>query len=103
MVRDIVDRLFPLLFDWDNFEMIFGFVLAFLLGLWMGWGWAWRKIGISSLVCMVLYALGVWIEGSRSIFWFVIGLGAAALMPVLVIGMLVGKLWSARQNRVLNN
>ena len=38
MVRDIVDRLFPLLLYWDNFEMIFGFVLAFLLGLWMGWG-----------------------------------------------------------------
>ena len=103
MVRDIVERLFPLLFYWDNFEMLFGFVLALLLGLWMGWGWAWRKIGISSFVCVVLYALGVWIEGSRSIFWFVIGLGAAALMPVLVIGMLVGKLWSARRNRNWNS
>lgn len=103
MVSSMLHRLFPLLLYWDSFEMIFGFALALLLGLWMGWGWAWKKIGISGLVCMVLYALGVWIEGSRSIFWFVIGLGAAALMPVLVISMLVGKFWSAQRNRNWNN
>lgn len=43
MLSNIVDRLFPLLSGWNNFEGIIGAVLALLLGLWIGWGWEWKK------------------------------------------------------------
>lgn len=99
----MLDRLFPLLGNWNNLEMIFGFVLALLLGLWIGWDWAWKKLGIFGLICAALYAVGVWLEESRSMFWAVIGIGTAALMPVLILGMLAGKLLSVRRNRNLNS
>lgn len=99
----MLDRLFPLLSNWNNLEMLFGFVLAVLLGLWIGWGWAWKKIGFLGLICAALYAVGVWLEESRSMFWAVIGIGTAALMPVLILSMLAGKLLSVRRNRNMNS
>lgn len=98
----MLERLFPLMSNWNNLEMLIGFVLALVLGLWIGWGWAWKKIGFFGLICTALYALGVWIEESWSMFWAVIGIGAAALMPVLILGMLAGKLLSVGWNRNLN-
>lgn len=98
----MLDRLFPLMSNWNNLEMLIGFVLALVLGLWIGWGWAWKKIGFFGLICTALYALGVWIEESRSMFWAVIGIGTAALMPVLILSMLAGKLLSVGWNRNLN-
>ncbi len=44
MVESIVYRLLPLL-CWDDFTLKVGFVLAFLLGLWLGWGWERKKCG----------------------------------------------------------
>ena len=101
-VECMLERLLPLMSNWNNLEMLIGFVLALVLGLWIGWDWAWTKIGFFGLICAALYALGVWIEESRSMFWAVIGIGAAALMPVLILGMLAGKLLSVGWNRNLN-
>ena len=101
MVRDIVDRLFPLLI-WDDFELMFGFVLAFLLGLWLGWGWKRKNVVISCLTCVCIYVLGILLEGSRNIFWFRIGTWAAALMPAALIGLVAGKVISGRRERKNN-
>lgn len=103
MLSNIVDRLFPLLSGWNNFEGIIGAVLALLLGLWIGWGWEWKRLGIFGLICAVIYGLGIWIEGSRSMYLAVLGMGAAALMPVLILSMLAGKMLSVRRNRNLNS
>ena len=61
MLSNMIDRLFPLLSGWNNFEGIIGAVLALLLGLWIGWDWEWKKLGVFGLSCAVIYGLGVWI------------------------------------------
>ena len=50
MVESIVHRLLPLL-NGDDFTLKFGFVLAFLLGLWLGWGWKRKNVVISCVTC----------------------------------------------------
>ena len=92
MLSNMIDRLFPLLSGWNNFEGIIGAVLALLLGLWIGWDWEWKKLGVFGLSCAVIYGLGVWIEESRIMYLAVLGMCAAALMPVLILSMLAGKL-----------
>ena len=94
MLSNMIDRLFPLLSGWDNFEGIVGAVLALLLGLWIGWGWEWKKLGVFGLSCAVIYGLGVWIEESRIVYLAVLGMGAAAL-----IGLVAGKVISGRRER----
>lgn len=54
----MLERLFPLMRNWNNLEMLIGFVLALVLGLWIGWGWAWKKIGFFGLICTALYGAG---------------------------------------------
>ena len=81
MLSNMIDRLFPLLSGWNNFEGIIGAVLALLLGLWIGWDWEWKKLGVFGLSCAVIYGLGVWIEESRIMYLAVLGMCAAALMP----------------------
>ncbi len=98
MVGSIIHRLFPLLL-WNDFKLKFGFALAFLLGLWLGWGWKRKNVIISCLACGGIYGLGVLLEGSRSIFWFWIGTWAAALMPAALIGLVAGKAISGRRER----
>ena len=85
MLSNMIDRLFPLLSGWNNFEGIIGAVLALLLGLWIGWDWEWKKLGVFGLSCAVIYGLGVWIEESRIMYLAVLGMCAAALMPVLIL------------------
>ena len=68
MLSNMIDRLFPLLSGWNNFEGIIGAVLALLLGLWIGWDWEWKKLGVFGLSCAVIYGLGVWIEGSQTMY-----------------------------------
>lgn len=98
MVESIVYRLLPLL-CWDDFALKVGFVLAFLLGLWLGWGWERKNVVISCLTCAAVYVLGVLLEGSRIGFWYWIGMWAAALMPAALIGLVAGKVISGRRER----
>lgn len=99
MLRNIVYRLLPVLDYWDDLRLLFGIVLVFLLGLWLGWGWKRKNVGISCLICACVYVLGVLLEDSRSIFWFWIGMNMAALMPAAVIGLVTGKVISGRRER----
>ena len=96
MLESIIHRLFPLLL-WDDFELKSGFVLAFLLGLWLGWGWERKKVAISCAACACIYVLGVLLEGGRIGFWVWIGSWAAALMPAALIGLVAGKTISQRR------
>ena len=98
MVVSIIHRLLPLL-CWDGFTLKFGFVLAFLLGLWLGWGWKRKNMVISCATCAAVYVLGVLQEGSRIGFWYWIGVWAAALMPAALIGLVAGKVISGRRER----
>ena len=103
MLSNMIDRLFPLLSGWNNFEEIIGAVLALFLGLWIGWDWEWKKLGVFGLSCAVIYGLGVWIEESRIMYLAVLGMGAAPLMQVLILSMRAGKQLSVRRNRNLNS
>ncbi len=96
MLESIMHRLFPLLL-WDDFELKSGFVLAFLLGLRLGWGWKQKDVVIACLTCTGIYALGVLLEGSQIGFWVWIGAWAAALMPAALIGLVAGKAISQRR------
>ena len=98
MVVSIIHRLLPLL-CWDGFTLKFGFALAFLLGLWLGWGWKRKIMVISCATCAAVYVLGFLLEGSRIGFWYWIGVWAAALMPAALIGLVAGKVISGRRER----
>lgn len=69
-------------------------IVAALVGVWLGWNCKWRSILICLPGAAVLYGGSLWLTHRHSIFWSAMGMWICGIIPMVLLGALLGKLIS---------